>query len=100
MRKKQIVVLCDVSGSMIQFSEFVLRFIQSLNQASGSSRVFLFSEELREADAFHLQNMDLFRETGEFVLFGGHVLRFVLAFHGRSFVRFRKYSYLCRRIEE
>jgi uncharacterized protein with von Willebrand factor type A (vWA) domain len=62
MRKKQIVVLCDVSGSMIQFSEFVLRFIQSLNQASGSSRVFLFSEELREADAFHLQNMDLFRD--------------------------------------
>ena len=62
MRRKQLVVLCDVSGSMIQFSEFVLRFIQSLNQASGSSRVFLFSEELREADAFHLQNMDLFRD--------------------------------------
>ena len=62
MRKKQLVVLCDVSGSMIQFSEFVLRFIQSLNQASGSSRVFLFSEEMKEADAFHLQNMDLFRD--------------------------------------
>ena len=61
-RRRQLVVLCDVSGSMIQFSEFVLRFIQSLNQASGSSRVFLFSEELYEADAFHLQNMDLFRE--------------------------------------
>jgi len=61
-RKKQLVVLCDVSGSMIQFSEFVLRFIQSLNQASGSSRVFLFSEEMKEADAFHLQNMDLFRD--------------------------------------
>ena len=62
LRKKQLVVLCDVSGSMIQFSEFVLRFIQSLNQASGSSRVFLFSEETKEADAFHLQNMDLFRD--------------------------------------
>ena len=61
-KRKQLVVLCDVSGSMIQFSEFVLRFIQSLNQASGASRVFLFSEELTEADAFHLQNMDLFRD--------------------------------------
>ncbi len=61
-KRKQLVVLCDVSGSMIQFSEFVLRFIQSLNQASGASRVFLFSEELYEADAFHLQNMDLFRD--------------------------------------
>ena len=61
-RRRQLVVLCDVSGSMIQFSEFVLRFIQSLNQAGGASRVFLFSEELHEADAFHLQNMDLFRD--------------------------------------
>jgi len=61
-RRRQLVVLCDVSGSMIQFSEFVLRFIQSLNQASNSSQVFLFSEELCEADPFHLQNMDLFRD--------------------------------------
>lgn len=60
-RKKTLVILCDVSGSMVQFSEFALRFIQSLNQASESSRVFLFSEELFEADAFSLQNMDLFR---------------------------------------
>jgi uncharacterized protein with von Willebrand factor type A (vWA) domain len=46
---------------MIQFSEFALRFIQSLNQVSDSSRVFLFSENLFEADPFSLQNMDLFR---------------------------------------
>lgn len=60
-RKKQLVVLCDVSGSMMQFSEFALRFIQSLNQVADSSRVFLFSEILVEADPFKLQNMDLFR---------------------------------------
>ncbi len=60
-RKKHLVVLCDVSGSMVQFSEFALRFIQSLNQVSESSRVFLFSEDVFEADPFSLQNMDLFR---------------------------------------
>ena len=60
-RKKHLILLCDVSGSMIQFSEFALRFIQSLNQVSDSSRVFLFSEEMCEADPFSLQNMDLFR---------------------------------------
>ena len=60
-RRKRLVVLCDVSGSMMQFSEFALRFIQSLNQVSESSRVFLFSEELYEADPFSLQNMDSFR---------------------------------------
>ncbi len=61
-RRKHLVLLCDVSGSMMQFSEFALRFIQSLNQVSESSRAFLFSEDLYEADAFSLQNMDLFRD--------------------------------------
>ena len=60
-RRKHLVLLCDVSGSMVQFSEFALRFIRELNQVSESSRVFLFSEEMAEADAFSLQNMDLFR---------------------------------------
>lgn len=61
-RRRHMVILCDVSGSMIQFSEFALRFIQSLNQASDSSKVFLFSESVVEADAFNLQNMDVFRD--------------------------------------
>lgn len=60
-RKKKLVLLCDVSGSMIQFSEFALRFIQSLNHVSESSRTFLFSEDTVEADAFSLENMDKFR---------------------------------------
>ena len=60
-RRKRLVLLCDVSGSMVQFSEFALRFIQSLNRVSESSRVFLFSETAVEADPFRLQNMDLFR---------------------------------------
>ena len=61
-RRKTLVVVCDVSGSMMQFSEFALRFIQNLNQVSENTRIFLFSEEVMEADAFSLQNMDLFRE--------------------------------------
>lgn len=60
--RKTLVVLCDVSGSMMQFSEFALRFIQNLNEVSESARIFLFSENMMEADAFSLQNMDLFRE--------------------------------------
>ena len=60
-RKRHLVLLCDVSGSMVQFSEFALRFVQSLNHVSDSSRVFLFSETVFEADVFSLQNMDMFR---------------------------------------
>ena len=62
IHKKQLVLLCDVSGSMVQFSEFALRFIQSLNRVSDHSKVFLFSESMVEADSFKLQNMDRFRD--------------------------------------
>ena len=69
-RRKVLVLLCDVSGSMMQFSEFALRFIQALDQVSESSHTFLFSEAMVEADPFKLQNMDLFRsfvkESGVF----------------------------------
>ena len=61
-RRKTIVLLCDVSGSMMQFSEFALRFIQSLNQVSENARVYLFSEDIFEADAFALENMNKFRD--------------------------------------
>ena len=60
-RRRNLVLLCDVSGSMMQFSEFALRFIQEMALLSESSRTFLFSESVYEADAFSLQNMDLFR---------------------------------------
>lgn len=61
-KKRRLVLLCDVSGSMLQFSEFVLRFIKSMSEVSESSQTFLFSEETREVDPFALQNMDAFRD--------------------------------------
>lgn len=61
-KKRRLVLLCDVSGSMLQFSEFVLRFIKSITEVSEASQTFLFSEEVREVDPFALQNMDAFRE--------------------------------------
>jgi len=61
-RRRHLVLLCDVSGSMLQFSEFALRFLKSMAEVSESSRTFLFSEELREVDPFALQNMDAFRD--------------------------------------
>lgn len=61
-KRRQLILLCDVSGSMLQFSEFALRFLKSMSEVSDSIRIFLFSEELREVDPFVLQNMDAFRK--------------------------------------
>ena len=60
-KKHRLVLLCDVSASMIQFSEFVLRFIKSLSDTSESSQIFLFSEQIAKVDPFSLANMDMFR---------------------------------------
>ena len=45
-KRRRLVLLCDVSGSMLQFSEFALRFLKSMSEVSESSKTFLFSEEL------------------------------------------------------
>lgn len=59
--RRRLVLLCDVSGSMLQFSEFALRFLKSMSEVSDASRTFLFSEEVREVDPFALQEMEAFR---------------------------------------
>ncbi len=59
-RRKRIVMLCDVSASMLQFSEFAIRFIKSLSEVSDHSVIFLFSEQVQRVNPFALQNMDLF----------------------------------------
>jgi len=61
-RKRRLVLLCDVSGSMLQFSEFALRFILSMSQVSESSQTYLFSEGIHRVDPFALRNMDSFRD--------------------------------------
>ncbi len=61
-KRRRLVLLCDVSGSMLQFSEFALRFIKSMSEVSESSLTFLFSEKVHQVDPFALQNMDAFRD--------------------------------------
>lgn len=59
-RKKRIVMLCDVSGSMLQFAEFAIRFIKSMSDVSDHSELFLFSETAHRVNPFMLENMNAF----------------------------------------
>lgn len=59
-KKKRVVLLCDVSGSMLQFSEFAIRFIKSMSDVSDHSDTFLFSELVQKVSAFALENMNAF----------------------------------------
>lgn len=61
-KRKKLVLLCDVSASMLRVSEFALRFIQSMNDTAEGARTFLFSEQLQEVDVFAMQDMDAFED--------------------------------------
>ena len=61
-RRKRVVMLCDVSASMLQFSEFALRFIHSMSEVSEFSRTFIFSESMQEIDRFFMESVDDFRD--------------------------------------
>ena len=58
--KKKIVILCDVSGSMLKFSQFAIRFIKSMNDVAGDTEIYLFSEEFHKINPFILENMENF----------------------------------------
>ncbi len=61
-QKRRLVLLCDVSASMLQFSEFALRFIQAMQSSAEGGRTFLFSEGLSEMSPHQMADMDRFRD--------------------------------------
>ena len=54
------MLLCDVSASMLQFSEFAIRFIKSMADVSDHSEIYLFSETVQKVSPFALENMNAF----------------------------------------
>lgn len=61
-RRKHIVMLCDVSSSMLRFSQFAIRFVKSLSEVSERSDLFLFSEQVQRVSPFALQTMERFSD--------------------------------------
>lgn len=48
--KPQLLLLCDVSGSMARYSSFTMQFLYGLSRAARQSRCFLFAERAAEFD--------------------------------------------------
>jgi len=48
LRRLRVVALCDVSGSMDRYGEWLLQFLYALQQASGGVRTFVFSTRLHD----------------------------------------------------
>jgi len=61
-QRRRLLLLCDVSASMLQFSEFALRFIQALQTSAQDCRTFLFSEGLAEMTPHQTAEIDRFKD--------------------------------------
>lgn len=64
-KKPQLLLLCDVSGSMINYTSFVLQFIYGLNAVVKRIESFVFSENLERITPYFQQgkNFDTTVET-------------------------------------
>lgn len=58
IRKPKLMLVCDVSGSMIRYTSFVLQFIYGLNTAVQRIESFVFSENLERITPYFLQGRD------------------------------------------
>lgn len=59
VKKPRLLLICDVSGSMIRYTTFVLQFIYGLNAAVQRIESFTFSEDLERVTPY-------FQEGGDF----------------------------------
>lgn len=49
-QKPEIIFLCDVSGSMLKYSQFTLEFIKGLSDSLPQMKAFIFAESLEKID--------------------------------------------------
>ena len=58
IQKTQIILICDVSGSMDSYSQFLIQFLYSLQNEIKSLRTFVFSTRLSDATPY-LRHKDI-----------------------------------------
>lgn len=57
--KPKVMAICDVSGSVSQYSRFLLMFLYSLTEVISNVRAFAFSSDLQEVTSwFENENLD------------------------------------------
>lgn len=58
LKKPRLLLLCDVSGSMVHYTSFVLQFIYGLNTVVQGIESFVFSEDLERITPYFNQGGD------------------------------------------
>jgi uncharacterized protein with von Willebrand factor type A (vWA) domain len=88
--KTELVVLCDVSGSVANFASFTLLLVFALREQFGKVRAFTFVDDIVEVTDAFVPGGDLVDIMTELVEQSAHAARFGRTNYGRAFKRFQE----------
>jgi uncharacterized protein with von Willebrand factor type A (vWA) domain len=86
--RTELVVLCDVSGSVASFAQFTLMLVFALREAFGSVRAFTFVDDVVEVTDTFRPGADVAEVMEQLSSSISHAARFGRTSYGRALTRF------------
>jgi hypothetical protein len=86
--RTELVVLCDVSGSVANFASFTLMLVFALREQFGKVRAFTFVDDIHEVTDYFTPGADLVDVMTRLAEATSHAARFGRTNYGRAFERF------------
>lgn len=86
--RTELVVLCDVSGSVAHFAQFTLLLVFALRDQFQAVRAFTFVDDVHEVTPYFRPGADLVDAMGDLAASAAHAARFGRTNYGRALTRF------------
>ncbi len=86
--RTELVVLCDVSGSVASFAQFTLMLVYALHEQFGKVRAFTFVDQVHEVTDVFRPGADLGDVMGELATRTAHAAQWGRTNYGRAFATF------------
>jgi uncharacterized protein len=88
--RTELVILCDVSGSVSNFATFTLMLVFALREQFGKVRAFTFVDEIHEVTSYFKPGADLVDTMTELTKATEHAARMGRTNYGRAFSLFQE----------
>ncbi|OIJ26532.1 vWA domain-containing protein [Nocardioides luteus] len=88
--RTELVILCDVSGSVSNFATFTLMLVFALREQFGKVRAFTFVDEIHEVTSYFRPGADLVDTMTELTKATEHAARMGRTNYGRAFSLFQE----------
>lgn len=89
--RTELVVLCDVSGSVAHFAQFTLLLVFALREQFGKVRAFTFVDQVHEVTDHFRPGADVADVLADLAASTAHAARFGRTNYGRAFTKFAEH---------